>query len=150
MWRKKLAAHDQCRKFKDYLDKFQQMISGYNACSLNIEQFFEELIKLAQSLTEEEKRGVAESLSEEELALFDLLTKPEPKLTKKQETDVKKVVRNREMPGDKPCRHLTRRSARGWCRPMEALAPEHRLGLGISPSPRLGRRRPGSRGKENR
>ncbi len=61
----------------DYADKFQQMIAEYNAGSLNIERFFDELLKLAQSLTEEEKRGVAESLSEEELALFDLLTKPE-------------------------------------------------------------------------
>jgi len=34
----------------------------------------------------------ANSLSEEELALFDLLTKPDPKLTKKEEAAVKKVV----------------------------------------------------------
>jgi len=31
-------------------------------------------------------------LTEEELALFDLLTKPDPKLTKKQEVEVKKVA----------------------------------------------------------
>jgi type I restriction enzyme R subunit len=54
------------------------MIEAYNAGSQNIEQFFEELLKFAQSLTEEEQRGIAEGLTEEELALFDLLTKPDP------------------------------------------------------------------------
>ena len=34
------------------------------------------------ALTAEEQRAVAEGLSEEELALFDILTKPEPVLTK--------------------------------------------------------------------
>jgi type I restriction enzyme R subunit len=77
----------------DFLEKFQKMIEAYNASSQNIEQFFEELLKFAQSLTEEEQRGIAEGLTEEELALFDLLTKPEPKLTRKEEAEVKKVVR---------------------------------------------------------
>ena len=77
----------------DFLEKFQRMIEAYNAGSQNIEQFFEELLKFARSLTEEEQRGIAEGLTEEELALFDLLTKPEPKLTKKEEAEVKKVVR---------------------------------------------------------
>ena len=44
-------------------------------------------------MTEEEKRGVAEGLSEEELALFDILTKPEPKLSKAEEAEAKKVCR---------------------------------------------------------
>ena len=47
----------------------------------------------AQTLNEGERRGIAEELSEEELAMFDLLTKPEPKLTKKQDVEVKKVAR---------------------------------------------------------
>lgn len=77
----------------DYLEKLQKMIDDYNAGSLNVEQFFEELVKFAQVLNEEEKRGISENLSEEELALFDLLTKPEPVLTKKEEGEVKKVAR---------------------------------------------------------
>ncbi|WP_246679917.1 type I restriction enzyme endonuclease domain-containing protein [Mesorhizobium sp. B1-1-9] len=32
-------------------------------------------------------------MSEEELAIFDILTKPEPKLTKTQEIEVKKLAR---------------------------------------------------------
>jgi len=77
----------------DYLDKFQKMIDEYNAGSKNIESFFKELVEFAQSLNEEEKRAVSEGLTEEELALFDLLTKPEPKLTKAEETEVKKIAK---------------------------------------------------------
>jgi type I restriction enzyme R subunit len=68
------------------------MIDEWNQGSLNIERFLEELIALAQGLNEEEKRAVREGLTEEELALFDLLTVPEPTLSKQEEADVKKLV----------------------------------------------------------
>lgn len=77
----------------DFLEKFQEMIATYNAGSKNIEEFFAELVEFAQSLKEEEKRGIAEGLSEEELAIFDILTKPDPKLTKKEEAEVKAVAK---------------------------------------------------------
>ena len=76
----------------DFLERFQKLIAEYNAGSKNIEELFAELIRFAQSLNEEEKRGVAEGLTEEELALFDILSKPDPKLTKAQEAEVKKVA----------------------------------------------------------
>lgn len=72
----------------DYLERFQAMIDAYNAGSLNAEEFFQQLVAFAQSLNEEEQRGVGEQLNEEELALFDLLTKPEIEMS---ETDRKKV-----------------------------------------------------------
>jgi type I restriction enzyme R subunit len=78
----------------DYLEKFQKMIEEYNAGSMNLEEFFAQLLAFAQSLNEEEKRGISENLTEEELALFDLLTKPEPKLKKSEEVQVKKVARD--------------------------------------------------------
>ena len=77
----------------DLAEKFQALIDEYNAGSQNIEAFFEELKKFAQDLTAEEQRGIAEGLTEEELALFDILTKPEPVLTKTEEAEVKKVCR---------------------------------------------------------
>jgi type I restriction enzyme R subunit len=77
----------------DYLERFQQMIDEYNAGSMNIDQFFKRLVSFAQGLNEEEKRGISEQLTEEELAIFDLLTKPEILLTKKEEQQVKKVGR---------------------------------------------------------
>ena len=61
--------------------------------SLNVEEFFQRLLELAQQLNEEEKRGISEGLSEEELALFDILTKPEMKLTEKGRKLVKKTAR---------------------------------------------------------
>jgi len=45
-------------------------------------------------MEEEERRAAREGLTEEELVIFDLLTKPEPKLTKAQEAEVKKVARD--------------------------------------------------------
>jgi type I restriction enzyme R subunit len=78
----------------DLAEKFQKMIDDYNAGSQNIEAFFKELKDFAQSLSAEEQRGVAEGLSEEELALFDILTKPEPVLTKAEEAEVKKACRD--------------------------------------------------------
>jgi len=77
----------------DMAEKFQALIDEYNAGSQNIEAFFEELKSFARSLTEEEQRAVAEGLTEEELALFDILTKPEPILSKAEESEVKKVCR---------------------------------------------------------
>lgn len=75
-----------------YSERLQQLIDEYNAGSLNVETFFAKLVEFAKELTEEEKRGIAESLSEEELAIFDLLTRPDLKLTKVQELQVKKVA----------------------------------------------------------
>ena len=77
----------------DFLEKFQRMIEEYNQGAVNLEEFFERLLKFVNELQEEEKRGVSEGLSEEELAVFDLITKPDMKLTKKEEGQVKKVAR---------------------------------------------------------
>jgi len=77
----------------DYQDRFQKLIDDYNAGSINLELFFAELMKFAQSLNEEERRTISENLSEEELALFDILTRPEPNLTKKEEQEVKKIAK---------------------------------------------------------
>ncbi len=60
---------------------------------MDVERLFEKLTAYVQSLTEEEQRHVKEGLTEEELAIFDILTRPEPKLTKAQELDVKKIAR---------------------------------------------------------
>ena len=77
----------------DYLERFQQMIDEYNAGSMNVDEFFRQLTEFAKELNREEKRSVAERLSEEELAVFDLLTKPHIELTNKDRKQVKKVAR---------------------------------------------------------
>ena len=77
----------------NYLEEFQKMIDEYNSGAANVEGFFAKLMAFAKKLSEEEKRGIAESLSEEELVIFDLLTKPEVKLTQAEEAQVKKVAK---------------------------------------------------------
>jgi type I restriction enzyme, R subunit len=69
------------------------MIDEYNSGAANIETWFAKLTTFAQRLSDEDKRGIAEQLSEEELAIFDLLTKPEMKLTTAEEREVKKVAK---------------------------------------------------------
>ncbi len=82
------------RQRVDYLEKFQKLIEEYNSGSHNIEEHFRRLLEFTQSLSQEEQRSVGENLTEEELALFDLLTKPEPKLSKKERDQVKKTARD--------------------------------------------------------
>src|ERR1035437_9578583 len=77
----------------DFLQEFQKMIDEYNSGAANIETWFSKLTSFAQKLSEEEKRGIAEQLTEEELVIFDLLTKPEITLTKSEEREVKKVAK---------------------------------------------------------
>ncbi|MCB1212616.1 MAG: DUF3387 domain-containing protein, partial [Verrucomicrobiales bacterium] len=50
----------------DFADKFEALIESYNNGSRNIEQLFEELLKISNSLDEEEERHVREHLTEEE------------------------------------------------------------------------------------
>ena len=77
----------------DYLEKFQELIDGYNAGSRNIEEIFRELIALSTILTEEQTRHVRERLTEEELTIFDILTRPGPDLASEEREEVKKVAR---------------------------------------------------------
>ena len=69
------------------------MIEEYNNGSRNVEELFDELVDLAQRLDEEEKRTIAENLNEEELAVFDYLTRPGPNLSKEEEERVKNIAR---------------------------------------------------------
>jgi type I restriction enzyme, R subunit len=76
----------------DLYERFQRLLEQYNAGSLNVQQYFDELVKLSHSLTEEEARAVSAGLSEEQLAIFDLLTRPGPGLTAEEEQQVKRVA----------------------------------------------------------
>ncbi len=51
-------------------------------------------LEFVKSLSEEDQRAVREALTEEELAIFDILTKPEPQLSRQDEIEVKKVARS--------------------------------------------------------
>ncbi|MGA4323630.1 type I restriction endonuclease subunit R [Ectopseudomonas hydrolytica] len=78
---------------KDFMEKFQKLIDAYNSGSMNIEVFFKQLVDLTADLQVEDQRAIRENLSEEELALFDILTKPVPELADKERAQVKKVCK---------------------------------------------------------
>ena len=78
----------------DFREKFEAMIEAYNNGSRNIEDLFNELVKLTHSLSDEQQRHVREQLTEEELVIFDILLKPAPELTTEERTEVKKVVKD--------------------------------------------------------
>ena len=76
----------------DFQKHYEEIVGEYNSEKdrVTIEATFEALIKLVDELSEEEQRAVKEGLSEESLALFDLLLKPD--LTKKEIDRIKKVA----------------------------------------------------------
>jgi type I restriction enzyme R subunit len=78
----------------NYLEQLQTMIDEYNSGRISVDELFSRLVALAQTLNEEEQRAVTEKLSEEELAVFDLLTKPQVRLSSKEREQVKAVARD--------------------------------------------------------
>ena len=77
----------------DFAEKFEDLIESYNAGSRSIEEMFQELVKLSASLNDEQQRHVRENMSEEELVIFDILTRPAPALSTEERSEVKKVAR---------------------------------------------------------
>jgi type I restriction enzyme R subunit len=77
----------------DFQEKFEELIESYNSGSRDIEELFDELLRFTRSLNEEEQRHVRENLTEEELVIFDILTRPAPELSAEERGELKKVVR---------------------------------------------------------
>jgi type I restriction enzyme R subunit len=77
----------------DFTEKFEALIESYNSGSRSLEQLFEELLKLSNSLDDEQERHVRENLTEEELVIFDILTRPAPELSTDERGEVKRVAR---------------------------------------------------------
>ena len=80
----------------DFAKRFQALIDDYNAGSLNDEEleFLQQLVIFAQGLSKEEQRGVSERLDEEELAIFDLLTKSHINLSDAEREKIKATARD--------------------------------------------------------
>jgi type I restriction enzyme R subunit len=60
---------------------------------MQIDQLFAQLLELSRTLTDEEQRHVRENLTEAELVVFDLLTRPGPDLSPGERDEVKRVVK---------------------------------------------------------
>ena len=78
----------------DLAERFRRLIDEYNAGTHNLEEFLRRLKAINDELTEDEQRTVREDLTEAELAIYDLLTKPEPELTKPEQTKVKAAAKH--------------------------------------------------------
>ena len=78
----------------DLIGRLEELVAAYNAAILDAEAFLAKLKDYCADLGEEERRHVREELTEAELAVFDLLTRPEPKLTRLQENEVKAIARS--------------------------------------------------------
>ncbi len=77
----------------DFQEKFEEMIAEYNDGKINVDLHFDELIRLVETLNEEEQRSVSENLSEEQLTVFDHLTRSEENLTDAERDQVKDISR---------------------------------------------------------
>ncbi|MBO1051558.1 MAG: type I restriction endonuclease subunit R [Dolichospermum sp. DET50] len=80
----------------DYYARYQQIIQDYNRETdrVTIEQTFEELLKLVKNLSEEDTRAVREGLTEEHLAVFDLLCDSKDSLDNKTRNRIKQVAQS--------------------------------------------------------
>ncbi|MEI8078753.1 MAG: type I restriction enzyme endonuclease domain-containing protein [bacterium] len=89
---KAMLAHNPSRM--DYYKKYSEIIADYNCEKdrVSIEETFAKLAALLETMSVEDRRAVEEGLSEEELALFDLLTTA--KLSKAERERVKLASRS--------------------------------------------------------
>jgi type I restriction enzyme R subunit len=75
------------------VEELRELIDSYNAGSLDVDEMLRRLQALSRRLTEEEQRTEREELTEPELAVFDLLTQPDPPLSDSERDDVKGIAR---------------------------------------------------------
>jgi type I restriction enzyme R subunit len=77
----------------DFAKTFEELIESYNNGSRNIEELLEGLVKFSRGLSDEQQRHVRENMTEEELVIFDILTRPAPELNTDERREVKKVAK---------------------------------------------------------
>ena len=82
---KQMMAQNKTRG--SFLVDFQRIIDDYNSGSLSIDEAYEELLKQAEAMSEEQQRAARNEMTEAEQELFDLLKKE--KLTLAEEKSVK-------------------------------------------------------------
>lgn len=63
------------KKRLKFMDRLNSLLEMYNSGAHDIHELFDDLVELAHDLSDEEQRAIKENLSEEELAIFDLLLK---------------------------------------------------------------------------
>jgi type I restriction enzyme R subunit len=76
----------------DFYKKYQEIIEEYNKGkdAVTVEETFKKLIEFVNSLSEEEARVKREDLTEEQIAIFDILRKKD--LTEPEKNKVKEIA----------------------------------------------------------
>ena len=79
----------------DFYERYQEIIDDYNSGKdfKALKEIFDELVLLLGDLSEEGKRSEREGLDEDELLVFDMLSR-DKKITDKEKIDVKKAARS--------------------------------------------------------
>ena len=77
----------------DFRETFEALIASYNAGSRSVEEVYKQLLQLSMQLSQEQQRHIRENLSEEELALFDILLQSAPDLSESDHAKVKQSAR---------------------------------------------------------
>lgn len=98
----------------ELVERIEQLIADYNAGSINIDDYLHHLIELSKTLTAEEERAVREGMTEEELAIFDLLTQPDPVLNGDERIRVKASAK-------KLLNHLHEKLVQDWRRKVDVM-----------------------------
>jgi type I restriction enzyme R subunit len=78
---------------RDLRAELTRIVERYNQGAENVEAFFAELVAFTKRMEEEDRRSVREGISEEELALVDLMKRPEVPLTDALHDKLKVVAR---------------------------------------------------------
>jgi len=76
----------------DFAQRLQEIVDRYNAGGSSTENYYEDLVKFAEGMKEEDERHVKEGLSEDELELYDLLKKE--KMTEAETQKVKLAAKS--------------------------------------------------------
>lgn len=77
---------------QDLQQKFLELVEQYNLGAYTAEEFFNKLKDFIKDMSHEEQRNVREELTEEELAIFDLMTQAVP-LSEKERNEVKRIAK---------------------------------------------------------
>ncbi len=77
----------QNRTRRDFAERLQEIIDRYNAGSSSVDADFKALVEFAESLREEDERHIRMGLTEDELEIYDLLSKE--KMTQQEEQTVR-------------------------------------------------------------
>lgn len=76
----------------DFAQRLQQIIDTYNSGGSSTENYYEDLMKFTEDLHAEDERAIREGLTEDELEIFDLLTKD--KMTQEETQKVRLAAKS--------------------------------------------------------